>query len=85
MEEILFFQLIKKKIYYKGDKGNGIECGPTYGPNFSSNGDSGIWFKNNTLKEGIYKSDIYSTNGELYIKSTFKVKDIEIYQVIFFS
>ena len=79
------FSINQKKIYYKGDKGNGIECGPTYGPNFSSNGDSGIWFKNNTLKEGIYKSDIYNTNGELYIKSTFKVKDIEIYQVIFFS
>ena len=75
------FSINRKKKYSKGDNGDGIECGPTYGPNFSSRGDSGIWFKNNTLREGIYKSDIYNTNGELYIKSEFKVKEIEIYQV----
>ena len=75
------FSINRKKKYSKGDNGNGVECGPTYGPNFSSRGDSGIWFKNNTLREGIYKSDIYNTNGELYIKSEFKVKEIEIYQV----
>ena len=77
------FSINRKKKYPKGDNGNGIECGPTYGPNFSSIGDSGIWFKNGTLREGIYKSDIYNTNGELYIGSNFKVKEIEIYQVNF--
>ena len=76
------FSINRKKKYSKGDSSIGIECGPTYGPNFSSSGDSGIWFKANTLKEGIYKSDIYNTNGELYINSNFKVKEIEIYQVI---
>ena len=77
------FSINRKKKYSKGENGNGIECGPTYGPNFSSRGDSGIWFKDDTLKQGIYKSDIYNTNGELYIKSNFKVKEIEIYQVNF--
>ena len=82
MEKILFFQLIKKK-YYKDLYKNGIECGLCYGPNFSCQGDSGIWFKENTLKEGIYKSDVYKTNGELYNGTKFKVKEIEIYQVLF--
>ena len=77
------FSINRKKKYSKTDSDNGVECGKEYGPNFSNSGDSGIWFKNHTLKEGIYKSSVYNTKGELYINSTFKVNEIEIYQVSF--